>query len=118
MIWGGFTTTYKLFLLHMPPNRRTTVDYVEIVNDGRLDSFLEEQDGVCKVVLMEDGVPVHKDKIAKDWRENHDLEKIDWPTQSLNLNPIENVWKLLKDGVQKRRKPKNQEDMWLVVKSK
>jgi hypothetical protein len=25
---------------------------------------------------------------------------------------------LLKDGVQKRRKPKNQEDMWLVVKSK
>jgi hypothetical protein len=33
------------------------------------------------------------------------------------LNPIENVWKLLKDVVQKRRRSKNQEDMWLVVES-
>jgi hypothetical protein len=27
------------------------------------------------------------------------------------------VWKLLKDVVQRRRKPKTQEDMWLVVES-
>jgi transposase len=48
---------------------------------------------------MEDNAPVHRDKIAKYWRENHDLEKIEWPSQSLDLNPIKNVWKLLKDVV-------------------
>jgi hypothetical protein len=42
MIWGGFTATYKLSLIHMPPNRRIDVDYVEIVYDGVLGSFLEE----------------------------------------------------------------------------
>jgi transposase len=47
--------------------------------------------------------------------ERTDLEKIEWPTQSPNLNPIENVWKLLKGVVQKRRRPKNQEDMWLAM---
>jgi transposase len=117
MIWGGFTATYKLSLIQMPPNRCTSVDYVEIVYDGVLGSFLKEQEGVCKVVLMEDGAPVHRGKVAKDWRENHDLKKIEWPAQSPNLNPIENVWKLLKDVVQKRRRSKNQEDMWLVVES-
>jgi hypothetical protein len=50
---------------------------------------------------MEDGAPVHRNKVAKDWRENHDIEKIEWPAQSLELNP-KNVWKLLKDAVQKR----------------
>jgi hypothetical protein len=34
LIWGGFTATHKLSLIFMPPNRRTTVDYVEIVYDG------------------------------------------------------------------------------------
>jgi transposase len=99
----------------MPPNQRIAIDYVEIVYDGVLDSFLEEQEGVCKVVLMEDRVPVHRNKVAKDWKENHDLAKIEWPAQSLDLNPIKNVWKLLKDVVQKRWRPKNHKDMWLAI---
>jgi hypothetical protein len=111
MIWGGFTATYKLSLIRMPPNRRTIVDYVEIEYDGVLGSFLKEQKGVCKFVLMENSAPVHRSKVAKYWRENHDLEKIEWPSQSPDFNPIKNVWKLLKDVVQKKRRPKNQEDM-------
>ena len=64
---------------------------------------------------MEDGAPMHRDKVAKAWRENHNLQKIEWPAQLPNLNPIENVWKLLKDVVHKRRRPKNQEDMWKTI---
>jgi hypothetical protein len=62
----------------MLPNRRTDVGYVEIVYDGILGSFLEEHEGVCKVVLMEDCALVYRGKIAKDWKKNHDLEKIEW----------------------------------------
>jgi hypothetical protein len=42
MIWGGFIATHKVSLIRMPPNRRTSVDYVDIVYDGVLSSFLEE----------------------------------------------------------------------------
>jgi ABC-type uncharacterized transport system ATPase subunit len=66
MIWGGFTTTHKLSLICMPPNRCIVVDYVEIVYDGMLGSFPEQHEGICKVVLMEDGAPVHRGKVAKD----------------------------------------------------
>ena len=41
-----------------------------------------------------------------------------WPVQSPNLNPIKNVWKLLKDVMLKIRRLKNQEDMWLAIESK
>ena len=117
MIWKGFLATHKLSLIRIPSNRRIAVDYVEIVYDGVLDSFLEEHEGICKVVFMEDGAPMHRNKVAKDWRKNHDFEKIEWPAQSLDLNPIENVGKLLKDAMQKRCKPKNQEDIWLAMES-
>jgi hypothetical protein len=50
----------------MPSNRCIVVDYVEIVYDGVFGSFLEEQEGVCKVVLMEESDPVHRGKVAKD----------------------------------------------------
>jgi hypothetical protein len=71
-----------------------------------LCSFLEEHKGIYKVVLMEDGGPVHRDKVAKDWRENHNLKKIEWLAQSPDL---------LEDVVQKRQRLKNQEDIWLAV---
>jgi hypothetical protein len=45
--------------------------------------------------------------VAKDWRENHNIEKIEGLAQSPNLNPIENVWKLLKDVMYKKQRPKN-----------
>jgi hypothetical protein len=83
----------------MPPNRCIAVDYVEIIYDGVLCSFLEEYEGVCKDVLMEDGVLIYRSKVPKDWKENHDLKKIEWPTQLLDLNSIKNVWKLLKDAI-------------------
>jgi transposase len=76
MIWRGFIATYKLSLIRMPPNRHTVVD-VEIVYNGVLGSFLEEQEGICKVVLVENGTHVDRDKVAKDWSENHDLDKIE-----------------------------------------
>ena len=39
-----------------------------------------------------------------------------WPSQSSDLNPIENYWKIVKDGGAKK-KPQNKKDLWEVVKA-
>ena len=39
------------------------------------------------------------------------MTKTTWPTNSLDLNPIENVWMILKDHVQNRTLPNNKEEM-------
>jgi len=42
-------------------------------------------------------------KLAKEWRGLHSVNRIDWQSQSPDLNPIENVWGVLKANVAQRK---------------
>jgi transposase len=54
--------------------------------------------------LQEDNDPKHTSKLAKKWRAENGVQKIDWPAASPDINPIENVWHLLKMQLQKKNR--------------
>ena len=42
---------------------------------------------------------------------------MDWPSKSPDLNPIENIWKIMKDNIQNQRNfPKNVDDLKIALK--
>ena len=45
---------------------------------------------------MEDNAPVHK-KVCIPVRETLGMMTLDWPPNSPDLNPIENIWNYMKD---------------------
>ncbi|CAF1514028.1 unnamed protein product [Adineta ricciae] len=53
--------------------------------------------------LQEDNDPKHMSKLANNWREEKRIERIDWPSMSPDLAPIENVWQLLKIKLRKKQ---------------
>jgi hypothetical protein len=42
---------------------------------------------------QDDGVPCNRAKIVKEWHSQNSIRCLEnWPPQSLDLNPIENLW--------------------------
>ena len=51
--------------------------------------------------FLQDGAPCHRSKIVKSWfAERPEIKLIDWPGNSPDLNPIENVWSWMKNKLQ------------------
>ena len=64
---------------------------------GSLQQFWEESFGDIKLpIVMEDNAPVHK-KVCIPAREALGMTVLDWPPNSPDLNPIENIWSYMKD---------------------
>ena len=113
MIWGAFAGGQNSQLVFMPKDRRFGKDFVEVVYNVELLLFMSK---VPQGLLMEDGAPVHCSKVCEKWRQAHLLEKLDWPANSLDLNPNENLWRILKDVVQHGPIcPKNLDDLKVVI---
>jgi hypothetical protein len=113
MIWGCFAGEQKFKACLHAKNRRKGTDFVELVYNSQ---FLQSMGKVSCEVLMEDGALVYCSKASKEWRKLCLIEKLDWLANSLNLNPLENVWKLLKDAVQYGQTcPRNLEELTMTL---
>ena len=54
------------------------------------------------MVYQQDNAPIHTSRATKEWLRTNKIATIDWPVNSPDLDPTENIWKLLKDNIQKR----------------
>lgn len=53
-------------------------------------------------IFQEDNDPKHTSKVAKAWKTQQNVVQLDWPSMSPDLNPIENVWALLKARIKEK----------------
>lgn len=100
MVWGAFGYHGVGKLVILPRNVLMNADrYLELLNDNLEDCF-----EMCQTnVFMQDGAPCHTAKIIKNWFDFVQVDYVkDWPGNSPDLNPIENLWALMKNKLRDR----------------
>ncbi|KEP46297.1 DDE family endonuclease, partial [Rhizoctonia solani 123E] len=106
MFWGcmGWMGTGYGTKLEVPLNKEI---YKEILEDEFLRSLeflgMESEE----VLFQFDNARPHVAKSSLKWLEDHGIEWLEWPANSPDLNPIENLWSKMKRELGEYESPPN-----------
>ncbi len=113
MIWGAMSSAGVGPLCFLKTNVTAPV-YQEILEHFMLpsaDQLFKDAD----FIFQQDLAPAHTAKSTKSWLNDHGVGVLDWPANSPDLNPIENLWGIVKRKMRNKR-PKNADELKATVK--
>lgn len=92
-----------------------SVKYVKILNEIMLPYAEEEMPLIW--TFQQDNDPKHTSKLTQEWFAEKNVNVLAWPSQSPDLNPIENLWSFVKRKLAAGQKPSNKTQLFERIKS-
>ena len=90
--------------------------YIGILQNTMLPS-MSDLFGDSHAIFMHDNDPKHTARATKQWLDSQEFQVLKWLPQSPDLNPVENMWKILSDKrYQVEIRLTNETQLWQVCK--
>lgn len=98
LVWGCFSNNGVGNLTRIE-GKMTGPMYVNILQEN-LNASVQKM-GLENFTFQQDNDPKHTSKVAKKYFEDSNISLLDWPAQSPDMNPIENLWAYLDEKIDK-----------------
>jgi len=112
LVWGCFSW-YGVGPIFLIDGIMTKQTYINILEKIMLPYAQWEMP--LYWTFQHDNDPKHTANATKLWLQDHNVKVLHFPAQSPDLNPIENLWKQVKDKV-RAVKPTNKAELWVTVR--
>ncbi len=113
MIWAAMSSAGVGPLCFLKSTVNAAI-YQEILEHFMLPSA-DKLYGDADFIFQQDLAPAHTAKGTKSWFNDHGVTVLDWPANSPDLNPIENLWGIVKRKMRDTR-PNNADDLKAAIK--
>ncbi len=114
MIWAAMSSAGVGPLCFLKSTVNAAI-YQEILEHFMLPSA-DKLYGDADFIFQQDLAPAHTVKGTKSWFSDHGVTVLDWPANSPDLNPFENLWGIVKRKMRDAR-PNNADNLKATIKA-
>lgn len=101
MVWGCFGIKDIGFVCNLEGNINSS-DYIDVLDQFMLPSVEYCVEDKSNYIFQQDNASIHTSNMTKNWFEKNSITLMEFPPCSPDLNPIENLWSIVKRRIYKK----------------